>query len=378
MKLEEYKSGQYINTNDYKAFIPSKINYNWGWDDTKLDKLLAEANRQIGELNAYSLLIPNVDLYINMHVKIEANKSSRIEGTRTTVEEDLLDVADINPEKRDDWEEVQNYVKATNYGVERIREGFPVCTRLIREIHKVLMQGVRGEHKTPGEFRTSQNWIGGSMPSTAVYVPPPHTEIAECLTDFEKFINNQEIDTPDLIKIAILHYQFESIHPFLDGNGRIGRLLIPLYIQSKGMLDKSCLYISDYIERNKDTYYDMLTRVRTHNDMIGWIKFFLETVIETSKTAKDKFRKVVELTMEMDKVIMNLSVKPENARKVIDALYNEPIINRKKLIEITNIKPSTLKDTINVLLKNNIIIETTGYSRNQVFAFQNYIDLFLK
>ncbi len=378
MKLEEYKSGEYIKMNDYKAFIPSKINYNWGWDDTKLDKLLAEANRQIGELNAYSLLIPNVDLYIKMHVKIEANKSSRIEGTRTTVEEDLLDVTDVNPEKRDDWEEVQNYVKAINYGVERIKEGFPVCARLIREIHKILMQGVRGEHKTPGEFRTSQNWIGGSMPSTAVYVPPPHTEVAECLTDFEKFINNEEIDTPDLIKIAILHYQFESIHPFLDGNGRIGRLLIPLYIQSKGMLDKSCLYISDYIERNKDTYYDMLTRVRTHNDMISWIKFFLEAVIETSKTAKEKFRKVVELTMKMDKLLIDLPIKAENAKKVIDALYNEPIINRKKLMEITDIKASTLKDIVNVLLENNIIVETTGYSRNQVFAFQNYIDLFLK
>lgn len=378
MKLEEYKSGKYVKMNDYKAFIPSKINYNWGWDDTKLDKLLAEANRQIGELNAYSLLIPNVDLYIKMHVKIEANKSSRIEGTRTTVEEDLLDVTDINPEKRDDWEEVQNYVKATNYGVERIREGFPVCTRLIREIHKILMQGVRGEHKTPGEFRVSQNWIGGRMPSTAVYVPPPHTEVAECLSDFEKFINNEEIDTPDLIKSAILHYQFESIHPFLGGNGRIGRLLIPLYIQSKGMLEKSCLYISDYIERNKDAYYDMLTRVRTHNDMIGWIKFFLEAVIETSKTAKEKFRNVVELTMEMDKVIMDLSVKPENARKVLDVLYDEPIISRKKILEKIDIKPTTLNVTVNSLQERGIIQETTGYSRNQVFAFQKYIDLFLK
>ncbi len=378
MKLEEYKSGKYIQQNDYKAFIPSKINYNWGWDDTKLDKLLAEANRQIGELNAYSLLIPNVDLYIKMHVKIEANKSSRIEGTRTTVEEDLLDVTEINPEKRDDWEEVQNYVKATNYGVERIREGFPVCTRLIRELHKILMQGVRGEHKTPGEFRTSQNWIGGSMPSTAVYVPPPHTEIAECLTDFEKFVNNEDVDTPDLIKIAILHYQFESIHPFLDGNGRIGRLLVPLYIQSKGMLNKSCLYISDYIERNKDTYYDLLTRVRTHNDMISWIKFFLEAVIETSKTAKEKFRKVVELTMEMDKVIMDLPVKPENAKKVIEVLYNEPVINRKKLCDLTKIKEGTIKNVINSLLEKQIIVENTGYSRNQIFTFQKYTDLFLK
>ena len=377
-KLEEYKSGQYVKINDYKAFIPSKINYNWGWDDTKLDKLLAEANRQIGELNAYSLLIPNVDLYIKMHVKIEANKSSRIEGTRTTVEEDLLDITDINPERRDDWEEVQNYVKATNYGVKRINDGFPVCTRLIRELHKILMQGVRGEHKTPGEFRMSQNWIGGSMPSNAVYVPPPHTEILDCLTDFEKFINNEKIDTPDLIKIAILHYQFESIHPFLDGNGRIGRLLIPLYIQSKGMLDKSCLYISDYIERNKDTYYDMLTRVRTHNDMIAWIKFFLKAVIETSKAAKEKFRNVVELTMEMDKVIMNLPIKPENAKKVIDVLYKEPVINRKKLCDLTEIKEGTVKNIVNCLLERNIIIEMTGYSRNQIFTFKKYTDLFLK
>ena len=378
MKLEEYKSGEYVKMNDYKAFIPSKINYNWGWDDTKLDKLLAEANRQIGELNAYSLLIPNVDLYIKMHVKIEANKSSRIEGTRTTVEEDLLDIADINPEKRDDWEEVQNYVKATNYGVERIRNGFPVCTRLIREIHGILMQGVRGEYKTPGEFRISQNWIGGSMPSTAVYVPPPHTEVTECLSDFEKFINNEEIDTPDLIKIAILHYQFESIHPFLDGNGRIGRLLIPLYIQSKGMLEKSCLYISDYIERNKDTYYDMLTRVRTNNDMIGWIKFFLEAVIETSKTAKEKFRNVVKFTMEMDKVIMELPVKPENAKKVIDLLYDEPVLTRNKMSEITGIKLTTINGIVNALLDKGIITETTGYSRNQIFAFEKYINLFLK
>jgi len=356
----------------------SEINYNWGGDDTKLDKLLAEANRQIGELNAYSLLIPNVDLYIKMHVKIEANKSSRIEGTKTTVEEDLLDVTDINPEKRDDWEEVQNYVKATNYGVERIKKGFPVCTRLIREIHRILMQGVRGEHKTPGEFRTSQNWIGGSMPSTAVYVPPPHTEVVECLSDFEKFINNEKIDTPDLIKIAILHYQFESIHPFLDGNGRIGRLLIPLYIQSKGMLEKPCLYISDYIERNKDIYYDMLTRVRTRNDMIGWIKFFLEAVIETSKTAKEKFRNVVEFTMEMDKTIIELPIKTENAKKVIDLLYDEPVLTRNKMSEITGIKLTTINGIVNALLDKRIITETTGYSRNQIFAFEKYINLFLK
>lgn len=378
MKLEEFNAGNYVNMGDYRAFIPSGINYNWEWIDTKLNKLLAEANRQIGELNAYSLLIPNVDLYIKMHVKIEANKSSRIEGTKTTIEEDLLDISDINPEKRDDWQEVQNYIKATNYGVERIQNGFPVCNRLIREIHKILMQGVRGEHKTPGEFRTSQNWIGGTMPSNAVYVPPPYTELADCLSDFEKFINNENIDTPDLVKIAILHYQFESIHPFLDGNGRIGRLIIPLYIQSRGMLDKPCLYISDYIERNKDTYYDMLTKARKDNDIIGWIKFFLEAIIETSRVAKEKFRNVVEFTHNMEDKIANLSVKYDNAKKVLELFYDEPILNRNKIAEKTSMKLTTVNGVVNAFLGAGIIKETTGYSRNQIFAFEDYINLFLK
>ena len=264
MKLEDYKSGEYKQGVGYKAFLPSRINHNWGWVDTKLDYLLAEANRQIGELNAYSLLLPNVDLYIKMHVTIEANKSSRIEGTKTTIEDDLSDLQDVSLEKRDDWEEVQNYVKATNFSIERINEGFPICNRLFKEIHKILLAGVRGEKKTPGEFRISQNWIGGTMPSTAVYVPPLVEDLNNCLTDLELFINNEKIDTPELIKIAIIHYQFESIHPFLDGNGRIGRLLIPLYLQSKKYLDNPCLYISFFFEKNRDLYYQKLNNVRTN------------------------------------------------------------------------------------------------------------------
>lgn len=195
----------------------------------------------------------------------------------------------------------------------------------------------------------------------------------------KELLNNynckKEIKLKDL---AELHAKYELIHPFQDGNGRIGRLLIPLYIQSKGMLDKPCLYISDYIEKNKDTYYDTLTRVRTHNDMIGWIKFFLEAIIETSKTAKEKFRKVVEFTREMNEVIMTMSVKPENAKKVLEVLYDEPAINRKKLSELTGITESTIKNIINNFMEKEIIVETTGYTRNQIFKFQKYTDLFLK
>ena len=377
MKLEDYKAGEYKQGNGYKAFLPSNINYNWGWDDTKLDALLAEANRQIGELNAYSLLLPNVDLYIKMHVKIEANKSSKIEGTKTTIEEDLSDLQDINPEKRDDWEEVQNYVKATNYGIDRINDGFPVCNRLIRDIHRILLNGVRGEKKTPGEFRISQNWVGGTMPSTAAYVPPLVEDVADCLKDLELFINNEEIDTPDLVKIAIIHYQFESIHPFLDGNGRIGRLLIPLYLQSKKYLDNPCLYISFFFVFNRDLYYQKLNDVRVKNDIIGWIKFFLEGIIETAKIAKEKFKKVVELTKKVDVQISDLKVKYDNAKKIIDYFYDEPYSTRKKISEALKMPESTVNGVINELKSANIIKETTGYSRNQIFVFSEYVKIFL-
>lgn len=377
MKLEDYKSGEYKQGVGYKAFLPSKINHNWGWEDTKLDYLLAEANRQIGELNAYSLLLPNVDLYIKMHVKIEANKSSKIEGTKTTIEEDLSDLQDVSPEKRDDWEEVQNYVKATNFSIERINEGFPICNRLFKEIHKILLDGVRGEKKTPGEFRISQNWIGGTMPSTAVYVPPLVEDLNNCLTDLELFINNEKIDTPELIKIAIIHYQFESIHPFLDGNGRIGRLLIPLYLQSKKYLDNPCLYISFFFEKNRDLYYQKLNNVRTNNDIIGWIKFLLEGVIETAKIAKEKFKNVVELTKKIDGKLTELNVKFDNAKKVIDYFYNEPYSSRKKIADALEMPDSTVNGVVNELKRVNIIKETTGFSKNQIFVFTEYVNIFL-
>lgn len=377
MKLEDYKSGEYKQGVGYKPFLPSKINHNWGWEDTKLDYLLAEANRQIGELNAYSLLLPNVDLYIKMHVKIEANKSSKIEGTKTTIEEDLSDLQDVSPEKRDDWEEVQNYVKATNFSIERINEGFPICNRLFKEIHKILLDGVRGEKKTPGEFRISQNWIGGTMPSTAVYVPPLVEDLNNCLTDLELFINNEKIDTPELIKIAIIHYQFESIHPFLDGNGRIGRLLIPLYLQSKKYLDNPCLYISFFFEKNRDLYYQKLNNVRTNNDIIGWIKFFLEGVIETAKIAKEKFKNVVELTKKIDGKLTELNVKFDNAKKVIDYFYNEPYSSRKKIADALEMPDSTVNGVVNELKRVNIIKETTGFSKNQIFVFTEYVNIFL-
>ena len=374
-KLEDYRSGNYVSVDDYKSFIPSEINEDWVWNDSELNTLLSKASLELGNLNGYASQIPNIDIYIQMHVKVEANKSSRIEGTRTTIDEDLSDVLDINPEKRDDWQEVKNYVEAVNYGFKRINE-IPISNRLIKELHAILLKNVRGEHKNPGEYRKSQNWIGGSRPGNAVYVPPIPSKLMECLSDLEKFINNNKINTPDLIKIAIIHYQFESIHPFLDGNGRTGRIIIPLYMMERGLISKPYFYISDYIEKNKNAYYDFLSRVRTNNDMISWIKFFLECVIETAKNARIKFESVVDFTNEMNEVILKLPVKAENAKKVIDVLYQEPIINRKMIQQRTLLKDTALKSVVNALVKEGLLVETTGFNRNQIFSFQKYIDLF--
>ena len=374
-KLEEYNSGNYIKVNDYKSFIPSPINDDWIWNDSELNQLLSEANLQLGSLNGFAEQIPNIDIYIKMHVKVEANKSSRIEGTRTTLDEDLLEKFDVNPEKRDDWQEVQNYVEAMNYGIERIKE-LPVSTRLIKEIHSILMQGVRGEFKNPGEYRTSQNWIGGSRPDNAMYVPPIPSEVSNCLSDLEKFINNEKVYTPDLIKIAMIHYQFESIHPFLDGNGRTGRILIPIYLLNKGIINKPCFYISDYIEKNKDAYYHFLNRVRTNNDMISWIKFFLEATIETAKSARVKFEKIVRFTGEMNDTILTLPIKPENSKKVLNLLYNEPVANRNMISEKTGIKITTVDNIVKAFVDNHLLIETTGFKRNQIYSFDRYIKLF--
>ncbi len=374
-KLEEYQSGSYLKVNDYKAFMPSKINDEWIWNDSELNKLLSEASLQLGALNGFAEQIPNIDIYIKMHVKVEANKSSRIEGTRTTIDEDLLEKLDVDPEKRDDWQEVQNYVEAMNYGIERIKE-LPVCTRLIKEIHAILLKDVRGNHKNPGEYRISQNWIGGTRPDNAVYVPPIPSEIGNCLNDLEKFINNDNINVPELIKIAMIHYQFESIHPFLDGNGRTGRILIPIYLLSKGIINKPCFYISDYIEKNKEAYYDFLSRVRTNNDMISWVKFFLEATIETAKTARVKFENIIKLTNEMNNKIMELPIKPENSKKVIELLYNEPRVNRNIISEKTGIKMTTVDNIIKAFVNNGILVETTGFKRNQIYLFERYIKLF--
>lgn len=313
-----------------------------------------------------------------MHIRTEANKSNKIEGTKTSVEEDLLPVEEISPEKRDDYQEVQNYIVAINYGIKRITEdNFPLCNRLIRELHRILLQGVRGEHKTPGEFRKTQNWVGGSKPSNAVYVPPSIIDMGSLLSDFELFINNDDCNVPNIVKIAILHYQFETIHPFLDGNGRIGRLIIPLYLLEKRLLNKPCFYISDYFEQHRTEYYDALNRVRLNNDLGGWIKFFLNAVINTAQSGKSKFKAVTEYVRTVESEALLLGGRPETVLKVLRSFYDKPILSSKEITASTSLSQGTVDNALRRLYDNGILKEVTGHSRNRIFVLIDYLSIFM-
>ncbi|MEA5429226.1 Fic family protein [Arcicella lustrica] len=376
LHLDEYIAGIKGTGTGYKYFIPEKVNRQWLWDDPNLNHLLEKASLQIGQLNSYARLVPNIDLFLHMHIMKEAVLSSKIEGTQTQIDEALLPIEDISPERRDDWQEVNNYTIALNDAIEDLKT-LPISSRLIRKTHATLLQGVRGEHKQPGEFRYSQNWIGGASLNDAVFIPPAHSYVNELMGDLENFLHNDEITVPYLIRIGIAHYQFETIHPFLDGNGRIGRLLIPLYLVSVGMLDKPLLYLSVFFEKDKTLYYDNLTRVRDKNTLKHWLLYFLVGLEETAKQACETLSKILELKNECEHLVSEkMGKRSSKGQVLLKSLFNEPFIRVKEIEKICGLSPKAANDLVQAFESEKILREFTGQNRNRIYAFEKYLSLF--
>ena len=312
-----------------------------------------------------------------MHVLKEAVVSSRIEGTRTNIEEALEEEQPSEPEKRDDWLEVNNYVKAINSAIEELKT-LPIFCRLIRDTHRILLSSGRGERKTPGEFRISQNWIGGASIMDAVFVPPAADKLSDLLSDFEKFLNNEEINVPNLIKIAIAHYQFETIHPFLDGNGRMGRLLITLFLVSKGILDKPLLYLSAFFEKNRSLYYDKLTITREKNDLNQWIKFFLVGIIETAEEGTITLQKIMQIIKKSKDKILTFGRRASKGHDLLEALFSTPIVSIKTVQTLLQLTPKSAGEMVKLFVDNNILQEVSEQQRNRSFVFREHLDLFVK
>lgn len=377
MDIKDFKSGSLKQGYKYQYFMPEKINHDFSWEDTSINTLLEKASFHLGALNSFSSLVPNADMFIIMHIFKEAVISNRIEGTRTNIEEALNEQDNLDPEKRNDWQEVHNYVKAMNNAIQEL-ENLPLSNRLIKNTHKILLSTGRGEHKSPGEFRISQNWIGGTTLSDAVFIPPAHEELPELLSDLELFLNNTNINIPHLIRIAIAHYQFETIHPFLDGNGRIGRLLISLYLVHSKVLQKPLLYLSDFFEKNKTLYYDNLTFVRTKNDMSQWIKYFLEGVSQTAENSAQTLKKIIELKTDLEKnKLLSLGKRTKTANEFLYFLFHSPVITSTALQKEMKITAKTANSLIDAFIGLNILKERTGYSRNRIFVFDKYVELFM-
>jgi len=310
-----------------------------------------------------------------MHVLKEATQSSRIEGTQTNMKEALLEQDEVPVEKRDDWEEVQNYIKAMNVAIESL-ENIPFSSRLIKETHKTLLQGVRGEHKLPGAFRKSQNWIGGSKINNAKFIPPVHHTIGDYMSDLEKFAHNEDIYVPMLLRIALIHYQFETIHPFLDGNGRVGRLMITLYLVEKNILQEPILYLSDYLERHRQDYYENLTKVREENDITQWFIFFLTGIIETAQDSILTFKNILQLQKDVNEEIQKLGARTVHAQKVLEHLYQKPLVTADEIQKLTALSMPTVYNLIKELEELDILNEITGAKRGRKYLFSKYLSLF--
>ena len=361
----------------YQSFKPNPLPPIPGIEmDGEIVKLLVDANKQLVKLDTASQLISNADLFISMYVRKEALISSQIEGTQCTLD-DVLD-PEVEANANLDVSDVINYVKATQYALKRL-ERLPLCCRLIREIHEVLMENVRGQDKTPGEFRHSQNWIGPANCSLkdARYIPPNVEDMQTAMSDLEKYIN-ENVDYDPLIRAALIHYQFETIHPFLDGNGRIGRLLILLYLMEQRLIEKPVIYISYFLKKNQIEYYDRISEVRRTGNFEQWIRFFLEAV---SKAASDSLEAIRQLSVLHDTNVEKLpktTRSKDNLRAVFDYIEQYPIIDIKRTAKELEVSYNTVAAAVRKLVELGILQETTNAARNRVFAYEEYLAILRK
>ncbi|HPR53372.1 MAG TPA: Fic family protein [Deltaproteobacteria bacterium] len=344
--------------------------------DDSLQEAMEHALLALGRLDSISTLLPDIDLFLYMYVRKEAVLSSQIEGTQSSLS-DLL--AHENAYSLgipvDDVTEVSNYVAAMNHGLSRIREGFPLSNRLIKEIHEVLLQSGRGNSKNPGEFRRSQNWIGGSRPGNAVYVPPPPDEVAICMSNLEKFLHDQPSRFPVLLKVALAHVQFETIHPFLDGNGRIGRLLITLLLCTEGVLSQPLLYLSLYFKTQRQEYYDLLQSVRTNGEWEAWIAFFLAGVTKTATQAVSTAQDLIAMFERDRKRIADLGKISGSALRVHHVLQQKPIVSVTSIAKVSGLSIPTINTVLKNLAGIGLIREITGQKRSRIFSYSEYIKI---
>jgi len=359
-----------------EAYLPPLLPPNPPINMETLRSKLEKAYLIIGRLDGISQVLPDISIFVYTYVRQEAVFSSQIEGTQSSLSDLFLFEMDHPPSVPiDEIQEVSNYVSAMNHGITRLNEGFPLSQRLMREMHEILLSGRRGSSKLPGEFRRSQNWIGGTRPGNAMYVPPPHTYIADLMSDIETFIHSDHHELPTLMKAGLIHVQFETIHPFLDGNGRLGRLLITLYLAHSGLLQYPTLYLSLYFKHYRSHYYALLQRVRTHGDWETWLGFFLDGVIETSEHGIQLAKNILKLFDEDIQKINHSGRLAASALQVFSILQKQFIISAPYISKTAGISLPTAYKSIHHLEKLGVMKEITGQRRNRIFVYDRYLQL---
>jgi Fic family protein len=358
----------------YKAYVPASLPPQPPLDMDGLYKSLDQAMKALGGLDALAKLLPDISMFLYMYVRKEALVSSQIEGTQSSLSDLLLFENDENPGVPvDDVEEVSNYIAALNHGLGRMKKGFPLSTRLIREMHKILLRGVRGANKASGEFRRSQNWIGGIRPGKARFVPPPPEMVDDLMSDLEKFAHDEDQKLPALVKAALIHVQFETIHPFLDGNGRVGRLLITLLLCHDGVIPQPLLYLSLYLKKNRARYYELLQHVRETGDWETWINFFLTGVDETARQAADTVARLLQLFQADRDRIYALGRAAGSAPRVHEFMQRQPVVTAARLVTALGLSKPTANAALSQLVKLGVAEEITGQTRSRIYSYPAHL-----